>query len=145
MWKEVGNACGWKHPKAPSARNMFEGGRATEAVLAFLRDTDVECMVQTRAGGSPRERGRRVLVHPRMCSLYISPPPPLCSFLYSHTFGGSWRMEEGVGGNYDIRTRWRRLEWGLVINHAKDHCCRGHWGYILQRSNHCALTSDNVR
>ena len=45
MWKEIGKACGWKHLRAPSVRNIFGDEWATEAVLTFLRDTKVECMV----------------------------------------------------------------------------------------------------
>ena len=52
MWKAIGKACGWKHPKAPSARHLWKD-KATEAVLDFLRDTRVGCMVNVRR--LPRE------------------------------------------------------------------------------------------
>ena len=62
MWKTTGKACGWKHPKAPSVRHLWEG-EATETVLDFLRDTRVGCMVNVRRhpreeeGGEEREEG----------------------------------------------------------------------------------------
>ena len=34
----------WKHPKSPLVGNMFGDERATEAVLAFLRDNKVGCV-----------------------------------------------------------------------------------------------------
>ena len=57
MWKAIGRACGWKHPnlKAPSVRHLWKD-RATEAVLDFLKDTKVGCMVNVR-GLSRGERG----------------------------------------------------------------------------------------
>ena len=46
MWKGIiRKACGWKHPRAPSVWEMFEDEQATKAVLTFLRDTRVGCMV----------------------------------------------------------------------------------------------------
>ena len=47
MWKAIGRACGWKHPKTPSVRRLCKD-KATEAVLDFLRDTRVGCMVNVR-------------------------------------------------------------------------------------------------
>ena len=47
MWKDIGKAGGWKHPRAPSARLLWKE-KATEAVLDFLRDTRVGCMVTLR-------------------------------------------------------------------------------------------------
>lgn len=41
----IGKACGWKHPRAPSAKKTFEDKRATEAVLTYLRDTRAGYMV----------------------------------------------------------------------------------------------------
>ena len=43
MWKEIGKACQWKHPRTPSVRLLLDG-RATEAVLEFLRRTRVGCI-----------------------------------------------------------------------------------------------------
>ena len=40
MWKEVGEALGWRRPRAPSVRFLWDG-RSTEAVLKFLRSTRV--------------------------------------------------------------------------------------------------------
>ena len=34
LWKEIGKACGWKHPKAPSVKWLWRE-KATEAVLDF--------------------------------------------------------------------------------------------------------------
>ena len=42
LWKEIGRACEWEHPRAPSIRLLWDG-RATEAVLEFLRTTRVGC------------------------------------------------------------------------------------------------------
>lgn len=56
MWEEIGKACRWKYPRAPSARTIFEDERATEGILAFLWDTKVGCMVSIVA---PRRRSGR--------------------------------------------------------------------------------------
>ena len=44
MWKRVEKACRWEHPRPPSVRRVFHE-RATVAVLDFLRDTRVGCIV----------------------------------------------------------------------------------------------------
>lgn len=46
MWAKIGKAlaCGWKHPKAPSAKHLWKD-KATDAVLEFLKVTRVECLV----------------------------------------------------------------------------------------------------
>ena len=54
MWRDIGKVCGWRHPRAPSVRLLWDG-RATEAVLDFLRDTRVGCLVALRR--PPEERG----------------------------------------------------------------------------------------
>ena len=41
LWKKVGKACGWENPRAPSARLLSQGERATPVVLEFLRETKV--------------------------------------------------------------------------------------------------------
>ena len=41
LWKEVGKACRWKHPRAPSVRLLFRDERTTPAFLKFLRTTKV--------------------------------------------------------------------------------------------------------
>ena len=46
MWKEIGEAHGWKHPKAPSGKWLWKE-KSTEAVLVFLKSTRVGC-VSTR-------------------------------------------------------------------------------------------------
>lgn len=53
MWKRMGKACGWGHPRAPSFRLLWDE-RAMEAVLEFLRDTKVGYMVTVRV---PEEEG----------------------------------------------------------------------------------------
>ena len=40
MWKDVGEACEWKHPRTPSVRLLWDV-RAAGAVLEFLRTTRV--------------------------------------------------------------------------------------------------------
>ena len=45
MWREIGRACGRKQLTAPAVKNIFGDERTTEAVLTFLRDTEVGCMV----------------------------------------------------------------------------------------------------
>ena len=47
MWKEIGKACGWKHPRAPAVRWLWEE-KATKAVLSFLTSTRVGEMVDLR-------------------------------------------------------------------------------------------------
>ena len=37
--EKIGKACGWRHPRVSSVRKMFDDERATEAMLAFFRDT----------------------------------------------------------------------------------------------------------
>ena len=56
MWKDIGKACGWKHPRVPSVRSvrLLWEEEATEAVLYFLRDTKVGCVVTLRP---PEEEG----------------------------------------------------------------------------------------
>ena len=54
VWKAIEKACGWKHPKAPSVKHLWED-KATEAVLDLLRDTRVGCMVNV--GRLPGEEG----------------------------------------------------------------------------------------
>ena len=45
MWRGIGKACGWRRPRALSVRRMFGDEQAAEAVLTFLRDARVGCMV----------------------------------------------------------------------------------------------------
>ena len=42
LWKDVGEACEWKHPRTPSVRLLWDV-RAAGAVLEFLRTTRVGC------------------------------------------------------------------------------------------------------
>src|SRR5258708_39682996 len=39
--REVGKACEWKHPRAPSVRFLLQNDKAIPAVLNFLRKTQV--------------------------------------------------------------------------------------------------------
>ena len=41
MWRSVGKAGGWKQPRAPSLRALFQNDKATTAVPTFLRETRV--------------------------------------------------------------------------------------------------------
>ena len=48
MWKTIEEACEWDHPRTPLDRLLWDG-RATEAVLEFLRTTRVGCIGTERA------------------------------------------------------------------------------------------------
>ena len=79
MWKEIGKACGWKQPRAPSVRmELFDDERATEAVLNFLRVTWDGCMVFLEPPEEEGGPGR-----PRMCLSFIFPLPFFGSSLTS--------------------------------------------------------------
>ena len=54
MWKDIVEACEWEHPRTPSVRLLWDG-RATEAVLEFLRTTRVRCMGTERV--PPEDKG----------------------------------------------------------------------------------------
>ena len=62
LWRRVAKDCRWKHPKAPAVRKLWKG-RATEAVLEFLRDTRiggwqtsrVKALAEVEAAGSEGE------------------------------------------------------------------------------------------
>ena len=43
LWKDIGKAQEWKHPRAPSGKWLWKE-KSTEAVLAFLRDIRVGCV-----------------------------------------------------------------------------------------------------
>ena len=43
LWKDVGEVCRRERPRAPSVRLLWDG-RATDAVLEFLRTTRVGCI-----------------------------------------------------------------------------------------------------
>ena len=45
VWKSVAKACGWKHSRASSIRMLFQDGRATPAVLTFLREIKIGRMI----------------------------------------------------------------------------------------------------
>ena len=47
LWKMVGKAYGWKHPRARAIRWLW-GEKATEAMLLFLKDTRVGCITARR-------------------------------------------------------------------------------------------------
>ena len=53
LWKDVGEALEWDRPKAPSVRHLWKG-KATDAVLEFLRTTRVGCV--GIGGISPEDR-----------------------------------------------------------------------------------------
>ena len=54
LWKDVGEALGWDRPRAPSVRHLWEG-KATDAVLEFLRTTRVGCVGIGRVPPEDRE------------------------------------------------------------------------------------------
>ena len=55
LWKSIGKACEWKHPRAPTAGPLFRDERATPAVLQLLRDTKVGSMVALASRGEGEE------------------------------------------------------------------------------------------
>ena len=57
LYKSVGKACGWKHPRAPAVRALFQGERASPAALTFLWGTKVGEMVLLAALGGRRGMG----------------------------------------------------------------------------------------
>ena len=90
MWKDIGEACEWEHPRIPSVRPLWDG-RATEAVLEFLRTTRVGCIGAERIppedrGGSAMER-REGQGPPR---IYISFVLPFFFFLYGARLSSGW-------------------------------------------------------
>ena len=54
LWKDAGEACEWKHPRAPSFRLLW-GVRAAGAVLEFLRTTRAGCIGVGRVPPEDRE------------------------------------------------------------------------------------------
>ena len=72
LWKDIGKAQGWRHPRAPSGKWLWKE-KSTEAVLVFLKSTRVGCISTRRvppeelakdeeedaevAGGRVREEG----------------------------------------------------------------------------------------
>ena len=59
MWRDVGKACGWKHPRAPRIGMLFVDERATLGVLTFLRDTKAGDFVALEALGGEEWWRRR--------------------------------------------------------------------------------------
>ena len=47
LWKEIGKAHGWEHPRAPSGKWLWKE-KSTEAVLVFLKSTRVGCISTRR-------------------------------------------------------------------------------------------------
>ena len=47
MWKAIGKARGWKHPKAPAIKWLWRK-KSPEAVLEILRDTRIGCISTRR-------------------------------------------------------------------------------------------------
>ena len=69
LWKEIGKAHAWEHPRAPSGKWLWKE-KSTEAVLVFLKSTRVGCISTrrklpegrgefVRGGWRGRRRGRR--------------------------------------------------------------------------------------
>ena len=57
LWKDVGEACEWDHPRTPSVRLLWDV-RAADAVLESLRTTGVGCIGAERI--PPEDRGEDV-------------------------------------------------------------------------------------
>ena len=47
MWKDIGKACGWKHPRSPEVKWLWEE-KATGTFLSFLESTRVGEVVNVR-------------------------------------------------------------------------------------------------
>ena len=58
LWRDIGKAQGWRHPRAPSVRWLW-GEKSTGAVLDFLGSTRVGCIRARRV--VPEEAARAVL------------------------------------------------------------------------------------
>ena len=43
MWKDIGKAHGWRHPRAPSGKWLWKE-KSTEAVSVYSRSTRVGCI-----------------------------------------------------------------------------------------------------
>ena len=54
LWRDIGEACEWRHPRTPSVRLLWDV-RAAEAVLEFLRTTRVGCIGTERAPSEEEE------------------------------------------------------------------------------------------
>ena len=65
LWKDIGKAHGWKHPRASSGNWLWKE-KSTEEVLAFLGSTRVGCISARRTpqedwdGQTGATKGRRV-------------------------------------------------------------------------------------
>ena len=77
-------ACGWKHPRAPSVRLLWDE-RATEVALDFLQDTRVGCMGAPRGGGEDSENEGGGL-NPPYNVLFFCSFPLFVSFAFSFSF-----------------------------------------------------------
>ena len=61
LWRSIGKACEWKHPRAPTVRLLFRDSQAALAVLTSLRDTNSGASgdrALARGGGGPGRQGR---------------------------------------------------------------------------------------
>ena len=61
LWKEIGKAHGWKHPRAPSSKWLWKE-KSTKAVLTFLGSTRVGCIGTRRALPEDRTSTKDVAV-----------------------------------------------------------------------------------
>ena len=96
MWKEIGKASGWKHPRTPSVRLLWDG-RTTAAVLEFLRTARVGRIGAERV--PPEEEGGE--------ETEGEPGPPWIVHLFlclSFVLLFSWcEILVGWGSAYDLR------------------------------------------
>lgn len=56
LWERVAKDCGWRRPRAPAVRKLWNEG-ATEAVLEFLKDTRAGCYMLVVGWGDESAQG----------------------------------------------------------------------------------------
>ena len=101
--KDIGKACGWEHPRAPSAKWFWtEKATAAETVLDFLRNAGVGCIV-TRKTGQARPRMYLPWFFPFSLALFpLSPFSLLLPGDYWRRQGSPTRVEDiGLGQSMD--------------------------------------------
>ena len=83
LWKCVGEACRWKHPRAPTVILLFQDDRATPTVLAFLQGAKVEKVVTLAHQEEEwEELDEMVLLVPNRGSPGVSSQAPATPALY---------------------------------------------------------------
>lgn len=106
-------ACGWRHLRASSTRNMFGDESATEAVLAFMRGT--KDRMHGRRGRSPRER-KPTLECTFPWKLYIFPLFFLLLFISCGSGGEEKQVPNYCGGSpWDFAGGSGVSDWDLIL------------------------------